>query len=376
MTTGLDLSKLFDDKIDNSYSDYVSAPKKQRAFDNAFLRIIENKYRGMDTQKEFDELSELIVIDKEFDINNNRFRTTPAPIFLIQFGTPTVITFFAEHNLEPGDTFRVQNATFGGIGVAAINTTHVVATPPATPTYDPNFSVELVTPIPVGTNYDQSTGEVIYDKMLSDYLHLLAMKCRMYTNAAGEDVYRMYAGNPGIIEFFTPVTLRDGERIIFSEVAPSITAPVVNSEAYIKRVSEFKYKLYSDEHLITPIAIAGTYSSGTAVKEIEYSYGKYYPSDRRISHLGLPTIEEPKYNQSENFFKVFPSEHKCDKVTVDYVSLPAINITVTDALLDLENFYSQTLLYRLTDEAVKMFYQETRDPNQYMVADKEMIDNP
>ena len=375
MTTGLDLSKLFDDKIDNSYSDYVSAPKKQRAFDNAFLRIIENKYRGMDTQKEFDELSELIVIDKEFDINNNRFRTTPVPVYSIVFGTPTVITFWAEHNLEPGDTFRVQNATFGGIGVAAINTTHVVATPPATPAYNPNFSVELVTPIPVGTNYDQSTGEVIYDKMLSDYLHLLAMKCRMYTNAAGEDVYRMYAGNPGIIEFFTPVTLRDGERIIFSEMPLNMGVSQYD-EAYLKRVSEFKYKLYSDEHLITPIEINGAYSSGAAVKEIEYSYGKYYPSDRRISHLGLPTIEEPKYNQSENFFKVFPSEHKCDKVTVDYVSLPAINITVTDTFLDLENFYSQTLLYRLTDEAVKMFYQETRDPNQYMVADKEMIDNP
>lgn len=374
MTTGLDLSKLFDDKIDNSYSDYVSAAKKQRAFDNAFLRIIENKYRGMDTQKEFDELSELIVIDKEFDINNNRFRTTPVPLYFIVFGTPTVITFLAEHNLEPGDTFRVQNATFGGVPVAAINTTHVVA-PVTTPGYDPKFSVELVTPIALGTNYDQLTGEVIYDKMLDDYLHLLAMKCRMYTNAAGEDVYRMYAGNPGIIEFFTPVTLRDGERIIFSEMPLNMGVSQYD-EAYLKRVSEFKYKLYSDEHLITPIEINGAYSSGAAVKEIEYSYGKYYPSDRRISHLGLPTIEEPKYNQSENFFKVFPSEHKCDKVTVDYVSLPAINITVTDTLLDLENFYSQTLLYRLTDEAVKMFYQETRDPNQYMVADKEMIDNP
>jgi len=271
--------------------------------------------------------------------------------------------------------FRVQNATFGGIGVAAINTTHVVATPPATPAYDPNYSVELVTPIPVGTNYDQSTGEVIYDKMLSDYLHLLAMKCRMYTNAAGDDVYRMYAGNPGIIEFFTPVTLRGGERIMFSEMPLNMGVSQYD-EAYLKRVSEFKYKLYSDEHLITPIEINGAYSSGAAVKEIEYSYGKYYPSDRRISHLGLPTIEEPKYNQSDNFFKVFPSEHKCDKVTVDYVSLPAINITVTDTVLDLENFYSQTLLYRLTDEAVKMFYQETRDPNQYTIADREMIDNP
>ena len=38
----------------------------------------------MDTQKEFDELSELIVIDKEFNINNNRFRTVEAPITSVQ----------------------------------------------------------------------------------------------------------------------------------------------------------------------------------------------------------------------------------------------------------------------------------------------------
>jgi len=74
MVTGLDLKRLFEDKIDNSYSDYVSDPKMQRAFDNAFLRIIENKYRGLDTQKEFDELSELMVIDRNIIVNNNRFK--------------------------------------------------------------------------------------------------------------------------------------------------------------------------------------------------------------------------------------------------------------------------------------------------------------
>jgi hypothetical protein len=212
--------------------------------------------------------------------------------------------------------------------------------------------------------------------MLSDYLHLLAMKCRMYTNAAGDDVYRMYNGTPGIIEFFTPVSLRNGERILVTELGVNMTLPLVGTEAYVERVSEFKYKLYSDEHLLAPIQAQGIYSTGTVVKEIEYSYGKYYPSDRRISNLGLPTIEEPKYNQSENFFKVFPEEHKCDKVTVDYVRKPSVTILVGDDTQDLGLYYSETLLYRLTDEAVKMFYQETRDPNQYMVADKEMIDNP
>jgi len=372
MTTGLDLSKLFDDKIDNSYSDYVSAPKKQRAFDNAFLRIIENKYRGMDTQKEFDELSELIVIDKEFDINNNRFRTKPIQVDYIFFGTPTFITFLSEHNMVVGDSFTISGITSAGstiVGYPNGNYTVTSLTPS-------NLAVQvnpvITTPIP----YDENTGSaIVTNKMLPDYLHLLAMKCRMYTNAAGEDVYRMYAGNPGIIEFFTPVTLRDGERIIFSEMPLNMGVSQYD-EAYLKRVSEFKYKLYSDEHLITPIEINGAYSNGAAVKEIEYSYGKYYPSDRRISRLGLPTIEEPKYNQSDNFFKVFPSEHKCDKVKVDYIRRPTIVINVTDTILDLENFYSETLMNRLTDEAVKMFYQQVRDPNQYTIADREMIDNP
>mgnify|MGYP003673215107 FL=1 len=364
MTTGLDLSKLFDDKIDNSYSDYVSVAKKQRAFDNAFLRIIENKYRGMDTQKEFDELSELIVIDKEFDINNNRFRTVDVPVSSVVTGATTTFNFGAEHNLIVGDTFVVSD-TVGGTDV---NETFVVATAP-TPT-----RVTSTTIFTSGT-VTANTGSVSYSKMLSDYLHLLAMKCRMYTNAAGEDVYRMYVGNPGTIEFFTPVTLRDGERIIFSEMPLNMGVSQYD-EAYLKRVSEFKYKLYSDEHLITPIEINGAYSNGAAVKEIEYSYGKYYPSDRRISHLGLPTIEEPKYNQSQNFFKVFPSEHTCDKVKVDYVKTPPVTILVGDTTQDLELYYSDTLMNRLTDEAVKMFYQQVRDPNQYTIADREMIDNP
>lgn len=365
MTTGLDLSKLFDDKIDNSYSDYVSVAKKQRAFDNAFLRIIENKYRGMDTQKEFDELSELIVIDKEFYINNNRFRTVSVPVSsVVTDPTTTTFNFGAEHNLLIDDEFTVS----GTIGGTDVNDTFTVATAPT----DTQVTATAAT---FGT-VTNNTGSASYDKMLPDYLHLLAMKCRMYTNAAGDDVYRMYNGTPGTIEFFTPVSLRNGERILVTELGANMTLPLVGTEAYVERVSEFKYKLYSDEHLLTPIQVQGIYSTGTVVKEIEYSYGKYYPSDRRISNLGLPTIEEPKYNQSENFFKVFPEEHKCDKVTVDYVRKPSVTILVGDNTQDLELYYSETLMNRLTDEAVKMFYQETRDPNQYMVADKEMIDNP
>jgi hypothetical protein len=63
-------------------------------------------------------------------------------------------------------------------------------------------------------------------------------------------------------------------------------------------------------------------------------------------------------------------------VSVDYIRKPSVEIRVDDNVQDLTLYYSETLLNRLTDEAVKMFYQEVRDPNQYQVADREMLDNP
>ena len=373
MVTGLDLSKLFEDKIDNSYSDYVSDEKMQRAFDNAFLRIIENKYRGMDTQKEFDELSELMVIDKSLLINNDRFRTVAVPIASVTIGTTTTFTFAAEHNLVEDDTFTVSDVLGTSTGV---NETHTVTAV----SIISDTVIELAT-ASTGTatanTGSATTQHLSTDSMLPDYLHVLAIKSYMYdTSTDGYSPYKVQAGTPGIVEFFRPNKIRSGDYVHSVELSET------NPQAFVilKQINEFKYEIYnaSDRTMNTPITVtvAPTNPSAYVLRPIEENWAKYLQSDRRISQSGKPTINEPRFNQHKNFILMHPQGATCPAVDIDYIRKPKVVVDVTDSILNLNLFYSETLLNRLTDEAVKMFYQEVRDPNQYQIADREMIDNP
>ena len=374
MVTGLDLSKLFEDKIDNSYSDYVSDAKMQRAFDNAFLRIIENKYRGMDTQKEFDELSELMVIDKRLLINNDRFRTVAVPIASVTTGPlATTFTFAAEHNLVDGDTFTVSDVSGTLTGV---NQLHTVTAISITSTTVITLSTASTGTATANTG-SATTQHLSTDSMLPDYLHVLAIKSYMYdTSTDGYSPYKIEAGTPGIVEFFRPNKIRSGDYVHSLDLSGN------NPQQFIilKRINEFKYEIYdaSDRTMNTPITVgaAPANPSDFIVRPVEENWAKYLQSDRRISKSGQPTVDEPRFNQHKNFILMHPQNASCPAVDIDYIRKPEVVIDVTDDVRDLNLFYSETLLNRLTDEAVKMFYQEVRDPNQYQIADREMIDNP
>ena len=372
MVTGLDLSKLFEDKIDNSYSDYVSDAKMQRAFDNAFLRIIENKYRGMDTQKEFDELSELMVIDKRLLINNDRFRTVAVPIASVDTTPPTTtFTFAAEHNLVEGDTFTVSDVLGTLTGVNATHTVTALSIASDTVITLATASTGTAT----ANTGSATTQHLSTDSMLPDYLHVLAIKSYMYdTSKDGYSLYKVEAGTPGVVEFFRPNKIRSGDYVHSTD----LSGPNPQQFIILKRINEFKYEIYdaSDRTMNTPITVAPTNPSGFVVRPVEENWAKYLQSDRRISKSGQPTVDEPRFNQHKNFILMHPQNASCPAVDIDYIRKPEVVIDVTDDVRDLNLFYSETLLNRLTDEAVKMFYQEVRDPNQYQIADREMIDNP
>jgi hypothetical protein len=367
MVTGLDLKRLFEDKIDNSYSDYVSDPKMQRAFDNAFLRVIENKYRGLDTQKEFDELSELMVIDKTILINNNRFRTIPVPLSSV---VGTTFTFSAEHNLIVGDTFTVD-----GTGTANDGVTYTVVTVTSNTIVVADIAGVAVQPNQGYATTTHSTfNNQISDSMLADYLHVLAIKCYMYDIDDSVPVYKAYAGTPAIIEFFRPIKARSKDFIHGSTFSGDLGFVV------LKQISEFKYEIYQPSFppsFSNPLTLTQSVANNIdSIEQVEENWAKYLQSDRRISKSGEPTIDEPRFNQHKNFILIHPQNAVCPAVSVDYIRKPEVVIDVTDNVSDLSLFYSETLLNRLTDEAVKMFYQEVRDPNQYQVADREMLDNP
>jgi hypothetical protein len=69
-TTGLDISKEFDLKIDKSYSQYLDPVKKKRLLNQTLLEIIENKNRVNDEQQYYDELNRLTKTSDEFTLDS------------------------------------------------------------------------------------------------------------------------------------------------------------------------------------------------------------------------------------------------------------------------------------------------------------------
>lgn len=66
---GTDFNKIFDEKVDKTYSSFLNFPKKNRLFKEALISSIENIYRNLDEQREYDELASLIKTQAVFTPN-------------------------------------------------------------------------------------------------------------------------------------------------------------------------------------------------------------------------------------------------------------------------------------------------------------------
>jgi hypothetical protein len=58
--TGLEFSNVYDLKVDKAYSGFLSPVKKNRLFKEALVLAIETKYKDLQSQKTYDEISNLI----------------------------------------------------------------------------------------------------------------------------------------------------------------------------------------------------------------------------------------------------------------------------------------------------------------------------
>ncbi|KKL16066.1 hypothetical protein LCGC14_2499310 [marine sediment metagenome] len=130
---GTEFDIIFLNKIDESYSGYTNPAKKKRLFKEALILAIEEKYRQLDTQKEYDELSPVIKTEKTFTPTSNAIFTkgTTTPVisdyehllavkskYLINTNltitdasreTPIVITVAEQNNLRSGEQLIIEN---------------------------------------------------------------------------------------------------------------------------------------------------------------------------------------------------------------------------------------------------------------------------
>lgn len=73
--TGQDFGKIFDDKWDKAYSQYLDSDKKNRLIREAMYRLVSSVYSDADTQKEADELAFGLIKNEKVIPVGNRITT-------------------------------------------------------------------------------------------------------------------------------------------------------------------------------------------------------------------------------------------------------------------------------------------------------------
>jgi hypothetical protein len=260
--TGAEFYLQLQQKYDKAYSQYLDSTKANRLIKEGMYRLVDKICSVLDTQKEYDELSELI-----------------------KYNSNVVVAS----------------------GVAA----------------QPN-----------------------------DYLHLLSMAFKFidpisFTNISNNIITASAHG------------LRPGDQI-------SVTADGSGSLKTVTHVTS------------SSITIDSAFSSAPAniylVRTFEASPST---SDKKKPALSRAVKENPRYWTGVNgTTKVFHLKPVPYSVLMDYVTIPPVNIDVTNTVISLLDTYTQKFLYRLMDECVYSVASETRDFTNKQSAQQTIIENP
>lgn len=339
MTTGEDLFKYLKNSVDQEYSGYLDNTKADRLFRETVIEVIEQKYRSPETQKQNDEISNLILLDQEITVRGNRVRTVPLSISDLVFaGTTATLTFNVPHQLVTGDSFTISNSE--GF----------------TPSMNTQFTVGAVISdlvfqftIPVTTGaWVANTGQVTHDFMYPDMMHPLTMKST-FVDSDRNSVSSLNSAT-GMIRLSSASNIRTGSRI---RITNGLGVTGLNTDHYVKVQSRLGDKMYlfQDSALMIPSVLSGTYQGGAVMRLIVDEYmTKLFP-DRRIAPSSQGDVWTPKYGTDDNGFNIYPLNETCTNLTADYIRNPVVTIDTTDDAIDLELYYPFKLLMHIKDRA-------------------------
>ena len=359
------MSRLLDEQVDKAYSGYLDPAKKNRLFNKAFTEVVEKKYRGLDTQQEYDELSNLIKIDRPFSPRNSFIATSPYLITSLSYNPVngvTTITTGTSHLIEVNDTIEVSD-------IAGF-----------TPSLNGSYLVTLVTPttitftaqLGVTGTYVANSGRVVGGPMIRDYHHFLSARCNYLISDRYINANIVAAGNlaPVVIKTKQKTDLRTGQRVSITGVNGNTAA---NGVFFIKRYSYDTFALYQDETFTTPVVGNGTYVNGGQIGSFLRRMVTQLTPDSKGAPINRPNNFFPSYQVTDNklFFTPIPQG-----VFIDYMADIQYKIDVNDGILDLTLFYPEKLLYRLVNDAARQFNLESRDLSQYNAQASETMQNP
>lgn len=364
MLTGSDLKEFIRDGIDQAYSSFLGNDRANRLIRDSEIKVAEKHYLTNRTQKTVDELSPLTVLDGNFDIRDNYFRTRPLPVTgLTVVGLTATLTTGETHQLQVGDTFTLTDSE--GF-TPSINGTYTVLAVNSTTEY--TFTVPAVT----GT-WTAGTGDVTHLRMIPNILHPLAIQTTFVAEGNISITAVNTTATPPYITFERKTIVRTGTKI---RITGALGVVGLNGDFYCKSRGRASFFIYTDSELTIPATLTGTYQGSGSANVIVSEYATRLHSDRRIAPSSVADIWSPKFGISDNNIKLYPLGNVCESIVIDYMKTPPITIDVADDSIDLEDYYNFKYLMAIKDQCVQSFMLEMRELEQYQAENFENRTNP
>jgi len=359
---GTDFKRILETKYDKTYSAFLNSTKQNDLVSEALTASLLDGYRMLQREEAFADMSNIIVTNKVFLVNNNQIYLWTLDITDVTFSVLVVtVTTRLPNNLAIGDSVTLQN--IAGFVAPTLNGTAHAVTAVTSNTFSFNIAA-------ISGTYTANTGQLVshqlggIDKLVPNFNYLLATKQKYHQNI-GVKIIGATNAQPIVVTVDKRNNLKTGEFINQSGIVGNTNA---NGNFYIKKLNNFKYALYRDKDLTIPVSGNGSYQGIGVVSRIVYKVGTPVFSSTKIDSFEQASISNPKYERGDGFLKLQPSDQTCIEVSLDYIKVAPVDIDVTNSVIELEDTYSIEFLYYVMAKAVNLFAQYYRDQELYQTS--------
>lgn len=229
-TTGLELSKIFDQKIGQAYTGYLDAIKKTRLFKEALFTAVENKAKMPEDQKVNDELFSILKTSAVFTTIANK-------IYVSGVLSPLIPDYMHLRALKVKFTKAIDGISISG----ATNTNPIVVT---TATRNNIRSKNLITI--TGVTGNTSANGTFYIKVLTPSTFSLYADINLLVPVAGNGAYLSGGAIAVVIYKYAKPFLSDRKIGTFGQ--PTVYDPKFE-------IADGQIKIYPETEAVQEITI-------------------------------------------------------------------------------------------------------------------------
>lgn len=357
--TGVEFKARFELAWDKPYSSYFDDTELNRIAEYSLYNIVERDYRNLQTQKQYDQITNLIKTNIPITLRSQSFHTSYLPIInVVAAANVVTVTTARPHFLAIADSV-VVSAVAGGT-VTNINGTFAVATVPSSTTFTYASIGSVMTTYAAGSGKIQTPAF-----MLTDYYHYLAIKASVPSTYTA-NISAISNASTTIDVTCENHNLRSGDTFTI--------AGVVGIAAANGTWTSAQYTILNKNKIRITGTFVGTYTSGGVVTVTMSEWIVPYFSDQKINTLNIPSATNPRVETQNGTLKVYPDT--VTSVLIDYMATAPYLIDVTRTSDAIELYYPMKFIDLLIQEMVIEASAMSRDYENFQVQNADQSKNP